>query len=69
MITIKCDFVGLDLTSMVPLNYHIIRSLVYIAWDLHFSKENRVLLSLGQILMQTILAAIFFEFFGRYFSF
>ena len=33
-------------------------------------KGNRILLSLGQILMQTILAAIFFDFFfGRYFSF
>ena len=54
---------------MVPLNYHIIRSLVYIAWDLHFSKENRVLPSLGLILMQTILAAIFFEFFWQIFFF
>ena len=32
-------------------------------------KGNRILLSFGQILMQTILAAIFFDFFKKYFNF
>jgi hypothetical protein len=51
-------------------NVHISDHFFPLLFPKDSEKGNQMMLSLGQILMQTILAPIFFEIFsGRYFSF